>query len=1208
MKTTFANSTHRSPPYTRFATPLVLDPPRHCGLPSIQLGLGKHLLGTSPDCSVQVRVDDVQPRHAMIVVSEHRTVVKALDPRTWVNEGPVSEMALRPGDRLSIGPLTFRVRAATPDELADFATANEYAFDDDDSRDAEVVIKSPVKSTSFAELVDETRQAVAATPVTAAAVFPVVDSITTKVRHSVVPTPIELPNVAEAVVAMTANEPSNIVSSMSSVERAASEADVTANEPTHTADAPATRSTSTDTLDFRLDAIEQTLADLQQPSDVQSASAGDAVLRTDALAAERRQLIVRQDELQRHADELARQSQQLHERFARVAEREADVERSQTQLALEHEQLSATAEITRKELDDEYARHMTLWQEWDAAYRRTSGELNGQLQTMEQRGTALLAEADRLTGERSELQRLQAEHERDRRVHTAERVQLTTDRAALQTLRAEFDTEQQQYLVAVQEREARVAVERRAKSITQEELLTTRQQLERDRTEFLAERATEALRREQELREHVELRERLDLNHAHIQAERLEGHELRRAVELERTAFDLERDAFDSQQAAVTADRVELSQVRERLRQVESDLVRLQQTNEAKRSVTGLAEISASVAEPPSLDWFVEPYKSIHVPPPIPADWSDREPNNHSGNAATTVASILADILPLSAVVPKRFDEPQQMVVETACSFTDAVRDNEEVPYSSPTPQVTAPAAVSHRFWEDNTLYDTSVLSHSQHPAPTTFVASSNLMMSASEVTPTVAAPLEAAASGDVGTRFGSSAAFDESPLESSVALWSHSLNTVTPDVAAELEASSSTTTVMAEIMPTVNETLAEINRHFGMPLPAHEAAPTENVAALPNWWNANDATKVTSFADRRRADDSSSEIAASRIADTVGGDDARPLANVDEQSATPTASADPLPSLRAQLAKIFDLPAQDSAGTDLDETTKTADAAANDESSHDDHDFMELTLTPTANDVSRRLSPETNLNIEPVLSSILPSDKQTMANDDSSSSVHETDTDSTPQAANESEADDSVETYMARLLSRARGGTEVSASDVMSLTAAASETSRQRDASNCESPVRETTFDPADRSHLTAEPKHKQDRQAARKDLQSFRQVARQSARSALARHTTKNLLSAVIAKSILLGISTLAMATFVGAPFVGMPTQQWKGLACSLATLLSATEVYRSWRLLRDRKSMGETSRTNTRKPVASLTNASTAASPDETTNVTSSTVVAE
>ncbi len=1209
MNTTFAKSSHRSPSYTKFATPLVLDPPRHCGLPSIHLGLGKHLLGTSQDCSVRVRADDVEPHHAMIVVSEHRTVVKALDPRTWVNEGPVSEMALRPGDRLSIGPLTFRVRAASPAELADITAVNEHAFDDDDSHAAEVVLEPPVKSTFLAKPVDETHLEFTTTPVTVA-VPPVVDSISTEVQDSVVPSPLELPKVAEVaevVVAVTTDEPSPIASSESAVKQAAPPADETLNTLAHTFDAPAERSPSTEMLDLKLDEIEHRLAELQDPVVAQSSSTGDAVLRSEALAAERRQLLVRQDELQRRADELARQSQQLHERVARVAEREADVERSQSRLALEHEQLSVTAEVTRKKLDDEYAHHMTLWQEWDAAYRRTSGELNGQLLSMEQRRTALLAEADRLASERSELQRLQAEHERDRRVHAAERVQLTTDRAALQTLRAEFDTERQQHLVAVQEREARVAAERRALSLTQEELLGTRQQLERDRTEFLTERSSGAARRELELREHVELRERLDRDHTRLQAERLEGHELRRVAESDRADFEVERAAFTSQQAAVTADRVELIQVRERLQHVELELARSQQTHEAPRSTPVRSETGTAVAAPTLRDWFVEPYKTIHVPPPIPTDGSDHEPLDHSLNAGAvnSVASNPSEIPPVSVAAPSRFDEPQQSVAETAYSIEDAVRDHEDVPHTRPTPQVTTPASAAHHFWEDNTLYDTSAAFHSQHAVPTTFVASSNLMMTASAATPSVATVLEGVASGDVETRCASGTACDESVLENTVAMWSRSLNTVAPEVAVEFESSSSTTTATADDVPTVDETLAEINRQFGTPLPAQEYSPTENVAAPPNWWSPHAATAVMALDDLCNSEDSLFESAASRLDEAVDGIDSRFVADAGEPSATPTASVDPLTisSLRVQLAQMFDLPMQHPRTAEFDAPVEIADDSANEESSQDDHDYMELTLAPTADGAASELPPETPSSVETELNSIVPTDAERAADDDSSSSVQQSGSDSTPEAVKDSEADDSVETYMARLLSRTRGGAEVSACEVTSLTAAAAaaaETSRQRDASNGESPVRETTFDPADRSHLTAEPKHKQDRQAARDDLQSFRQVAHQSARSALARHTTKNLLSAVVAKSLLLGVSTLATTAFLGAPFVGMPTQLWKGLACSLASLLSGIEVYRSWRQLRNWKSSGELSRKNTKPPAAGSTNSSAAAASDETTAV--------
>ncbi|MEK6258486.1 MAG: FHA domain-containing protein [Planctomycetota bacterium] len=1215
MKSTFAKSPHRSPSYTKFATPLVLDPPRHCDLGTILLSWGKHLLGAAHDCSVRVRVEDVEPHHALIVVSEHRTVVKALDPRTWVNEGPVSEMALRPGDRLSIGPLTFRVRAADSDELAAIAAVNERTFDDDGSRDVTAVFESPAKSASVAAITRETRQTVEATPV-AVAMPPVVDSASTKVVGSAVATPIESPKVVGDVVATRPVDSGPIAPLSSSAEQPAPAATAPANKPARADERPATRSTPTAMLDLRLDEIEQKLAELQQPVSARSTSTDEATAGTEALVAERRQLILRQDELQQRADELARQSQQLHERVARVAEREADVERSQARLALEHEQLSATAEVTRKELDDEYARHMALWQEWDSAYRRTSGELNGQLQSMEQRRTALLAEGDRLAGERSELQCLQAEHERDRRVHAAERVQLMTDRAALQSLRAEFDTERQQHLVAVQEREAQVAAERRAMSVTQEELLGTRQRLERDRSEFLALRSMEALRREQELREHVELREQLDQVHARIQTEQLELNELRRVVEAERTDFTPERDAFDSQQAAIAADRAELARLRERLQQTEANLFQMQHTRMAEHAVPAAEVDSATTVQSTSLDWIIEPYKNIHTPPPIPADWRDESPLDSNTTEDAVVAQRPADILPMSGTIPTTFDsstiaessgdDSHRTATEAADSLTDFVRSDQDVPEASSAPRVMAPAAASHRFWEDNTLYDTSVATHSQHPAPTGFVASSNLMMSASAAASAVATPLEGVASGDEGARFPAGTSLDESPEDSSVTMWSRSLDNVAPFTSGERERIGATATATADDVPTADETLAEINRQFGVPFPTQETSPTGNaVATLPSWWSPSETAVLAPVDHQLNMDDSSQEAGSSHAIMTSELEGSTDVS--DAPPAAPTDSADPLSSLRAELARMFDLPVQTTA--EHNETNESADAAAIDEASYEDHDYMELTLTPTADDVASELPSEAEPIEEPDSNSL--SGNEASVSSGSASSTDEASAESTDEAASGSGTEDSIEACMAKLLSRSRGGSEVSASEVKSLTNSAAFTmssSGQTAASNDESPVRDTSFDPADRSHLTAEPKHKQDRQAVRDDLQSFRQVAHQSARSALARHTTKNLLSAVIAKSVLLGVSLLATTAFLGAPLVGMPTQLWKGLACSLATLLSATEVYRSWRQLRQWKGAGELSRKSTKKTVASSTPPSETSALEGKADATPATVTAE
>jgi hypothetical protein len=99
------------------------------------------------------------------------------------------------------------------------------------------------------------------------------------------------------------------------------------------------------------------------------------------------------------------------------------------------------------------------------------------------------------------------------------------------------------------------------------------------------------------------------------------------------------------------------------------------------------------------------------------------------------------------------------------------------------------------------------------------------------------------------------------------------------------------------------------------------------------------------------------------------------------------------------------------------------------------------------------------------------------------------------------------------------------------------------------------------DRSHLMAEPKHKQDKQAVRENLQSFRQVAHLSARSALAKHSLRQLRNATIAKGVLLFAAVIATISFLIEPLWGHQLHVWKCAGCALAAILSALEFSRSW-----------------------------------------------
>jgi pSer/pThr/pTyr-binding forkhead associated (FHA) protein len=102
------------------ATLLALKPAEWLtGLDTVLLTPGRHTIGSDADCTVVLNSAGVRPQHCLIVVGPKRTALKAWDAFTWLNEAPVNESELKPGDRIAIGPVEFIVRRSTADELID---------------------------------------------------------------------------------------------------------------------------------------------------------------------------------------------------------------------------------------------------------------------------------------------------------------------------------------------------------------------------------------------------------------------------------------------------------------------------------------------------------------------------------------------------------------------------------------------------------------------------------------------------------------------------------------------------------------------------------------------------------------------------------------------------------------------------------------------------------------------------------------------------------------------------------------------------------------------------------------------------------------------------------------------------------------------------------------------------------------------------------
>ncbi len=1452
MQTNFAKPLARTQSYTKFSTPLVLEPPLHCGLPTIRLGLGKHLLGTDGSCTVRVRADNVEPRHAMIVVSEHRTVVKALHPQTWVNEGPVSETALRPGDRLSLGPLTFRVRAARADELQGFQEANAGTFQVEDSfpnddlmnrnRAVETAWRIDSSSNTARDLAAPlgTVASTYAPPMTSRDSAPVIPTITESVKHAealalpehstaardighvakpkswveiTVPVAIarvipELPAVANELVPVAAQNQAAFADNASPIEALGHR--ISDNAKPAFNGTSSSSVTSTPTLDLRLEEISRKLAELDRPIHQRSASndrstaSDETAERVDSLAAERRHVSEQQVELQQRAEELARQTEQLQRQAARVSEREVDADRVQAQLTRGHEELRLSTDATRRELDEEYARHQTLWQEWDTAYRRTSGELNEQLQSLEQRRTALATDTERLVLERSHVQRLLAEQERDRREIAVLQSQLTNDHASLKSWRTDFDIERQQHLDAIQEREAHIAAERRSAVTLQAELLLARQQFERDRTVFLTERASTATQHDRERFELIERREQLEHETTRLQDDRGELERLRQMAEADRTEFALERDALRSQLTELTLVREQLSRVQAELLQVQSEPSHAPSLVVAAPFAVG--SIGVNSVEVAQRERFVDPYANVDLPPLIvgrpfrqlvPAFDSHREPTTLVHSSIAHTSPRVTD--PMETVTIERFVDPyaevqwpspsEDFAVQTE---TDRVEDYQRQTESnfcsvpSLPPIATEATVVSelyeagdsisassfdrkadsgatgYRFWADSTLYETAHgLSSGETPM---FHDSANERMCGSKFDSPAAVPAKIAASLTVDQPVPNTEG--ESSSGDSIEIWCRSDASGEPistnvGAVAELKTCLETALATLEEPASIDETLAEINREFGVNLPATEdyafaptmkaaaesqlvdqesdrpepkefdysqfnsslfaAPPAATVAAdehcveqdtasevdgavassvdhnslesvlarllsrmapkagsdlpssalkapaeltamlvseqsdmrvaaedkdeesselttvalpaleltsletavddssseansshaataleqqasnestaeetqftaspqeefivpevddvaaestaelqvgsasglsqLPAWWKACESVEIPVYEGPHPEDDVADIVVAGLIAPAENVADQEPQRTSEPEAA---AANDPLASLRAQLAQLFDMKAEAPASP-ASEFTAAASSLEEVASHETDTETIE-----TSGELTESLIEATGSTSEVSA----PADA---AREHQNPSKAAASTVPVPEetSAGGNEEDDSVESYMARLLSRARGGAVVSPKEVKTLaTSVASSTASSAAASGQLPDGEDVAFDPADRSHLKAEPKHKQDRQAVRDDLQSFRQLAHQSARSALARHTTKTLLGTLIAKSMLFSVSAAATVFYLGAPLVGWPSEIWNGLACSLATVLSGMEFYRSWSRLRESRQHG-------------------------------------
>ncbi len=75
----------------------------------LTLSTGRFTIGASPECDVQINMEGIAAKHCLLVVGSRRSIVQAYSPLTWINDGAVKEGTLRDGDRFIVGPIEFKV-------------------------------------------------------------------------------------------------------------------------------------------------------------------------------------------------------------------------------------------------------------------------------------------------------------------------------------------------------------------------------------------------------------------------------------------------------------------------------------------------------------------------------------------------------------------------------------------------------------------------------------------------------------------------------------------------------------------------------------------------------------------------------------------------------------------------------------------------------------------------------------------------------------------------------------------------------------------------------------------------------------------------------------------------------------------------------------------------------------------------------------------
>jgi len=503
---------------------LMLRPIRgHADSPLIPLGIGRYVIGSGPDAEVRLETHGVDAQHAVLLVGPQRSVLKAFSRFTWVNDGVVRECAVRPGDRICIGPVEFEVLKAKPRRRKPAAT---------EPAPRNIAPRQALAEPGFSGWATTELPAAGHRPL----LPPPVDIGASSRREKIIgelnsELLSQLAHLVERETVTTARE-RRLVEQTAQIEGRRRVAEERQSE------------------------LERLQAELGRADSEWRRKSAEIAEQAVQLRAERETFERDRAKLAEEVSRLGAQTQAIEERKSALDVREARLDEQQSSLELRANQLGIQeqrhAEAVAQALESSKACNDDLQRLADqrTLFQRTEEQLQVEREQFEQERAEYVSDRDKLFAERAHLATREVEiSELRRRVHEQQAELEARDR---QTQRLHDEAAAQHSLVhesasQIAEREQRLAEEEESLVLQRRVLDERKQELDEQHAAWMLERHTEAARSNGNARE-VEQESQAEINLLRVQIS-----ELQARLREERGLWEMERSDLAASAAAASA-------------------------------------------------------------------------------------------------------------------------------------------------------------------------------------------------------------------------------------------------------------------------------------------------------------------------------------------------------------------------------------------------------------------------------------------------------------------------------------------------------------------------------------------------------------------------------------------------------------------------------------------------------------------------------